>query len=122
MHIPVVVGVIIAIILLVTFSGWFYHLSSGWSQILVDDAYFKYRIFAATALSGLVVTATFFGLAYAIDCPAGDDGGAFKGMNCQQYLKIKTSAEEVLSQKNNPNKPTVLPGEEDVSGELFFGK
>lgn len=122
MHIPVVVGVLIAVILLVTFSGWFFHLSAGWGQIIVDDVYFKYRILGATVISGLIVTATFFGIAYAIECPAGETDGVTRGMNCGQYRKIRTTAEEVFSKNKNTKEKVVAPGEEELGGESFFKK
>ena len=40
---PVIVGVILALIFIVAFSGWFFHLASGWNQFVLDDIYFKFN-------------------------------------------------------------------------------
>lgn len=99
MQMPVAVGVLIAVILLIAFSGWFYHLIEGWNEYVLDDAYFWYRIGGATFFSFTIMTLTFFGMAYASECPSEHKSGLGERLNCEAYTKIKTSAEDVFKKK-----------------------
>lgn len=118
---PVVVGVLIGIILLVAFSGWFYHLAKGWQEFVLDDAFFWYRIGAATLFSITIMTMTFFGMAYAYECPdyvsaSETEGGTLSDkLNCPVFNKIKTSAEELL--KKAPEEKIEEQPEEENSLE-----
>jgi len=93
---PVIVGIVIAIIFLVAFSEWFYNLVSGWKEFVLDDVFFKYRIAGISLLSFLVMGGTFYGMALVNECPEGNREGLFANLNCEQYSSIKASAEEVL--------------------------
>lgn len=104
MQMPVIVGVVIAVILLISFSGWFYHLVEGWNDFVLDDVYFWYRIMGATALSFTIMSLTFFGLAYASECPSENKTALAAHLNCEAYTKLTTNAEEVFK-KNKPVEP-----------------
>ena len=100
MQMPVAVGVIVAVIFLIAFSGWFYHLASGWSEYVIDDAFFKYRIIFASVISILIISGTFFGMAYAYECPNEEREGVFASLNCAEYRNIKVGAEALLKKTN----------------------
>ncbi|KKT37983.1 MAG: hypothetical protein UW62_C0030G0006 [Candidatus Collierbacteria bacterium GW2011_GWB1_44_35] len=120
MEMPVIVGVILALIFIVAFSGWFFHLASGWNQFVLDDIYFKYRIFAATFLSISVITATFIGMAYAFECPNEEREGIFASLNCADYRNIKTGTESLFKRSvvKQEELQIVLPVEDE--GEFIF--
>lgn len=119
MQMPVIVGVIVAAIFLIAFSGWFYHLASGWNEFVLDDVYFKYRILAASLLSITVISATFIGMAYAFECPNEDRQGLFSSLNCADYRNIKTGAESLFKREvvKQQEQQVVLPEEE---GKFIF--
>lgn len=96
---PVVVGVIVSLIILISFSGWFYHLVEGWHEYVIDDVYFWYRIAGATVLSFTIMTLTFLTLAYASECPGEKKSGLSEHLNCIAYSKIVISAEDVFKKK-----------------------
>ena len=96
---PVIVGVIVAVILLISFSGWFYHLVEGWNEIVLDDVYFWYRIAGATFFSIVIMSVTFLGLAYTNECPNENKTALAAHLNCEAYASIKTSAEGVFKSK-----------------------
>lgn len=97
---PVAVGIILAIIFLVAFSEWFYHLAVGWREIVIDDVYFNYRIIGVSLFSMLVIGSTFLGMAYVTECPNEKREGVFAKLRCEEYLKIKAGTEKIFSEKN----------------------
>lgn len=99
---PVIVGILVAIIFLVAFSEWFYNLVTGWREFVLDDVYFRYRIAGVSLLSILVMGGTFYGMALVNECPNEERTGLFAGLNCEQYQKIKASTEKMLV-KAEPN-------------------
>lgn len=100
MQMPVIVGVILAIMALVTFSGWFYEYATGVRELVLDDRFFNYRIAATTVVSMLFMVAVFFAIATINECPNQVRGGIFAGLKCESYLKIKASANELFQPKN----------------------
>lgn len=116
---PVIVGVILAVIFIVAFSGWFFHLASGLNALVLDDIYFKYRIFAASLLSIAVITATFIGMAYALECPNEKREGLFDALNCADYRNIKTGTESLFKKKTvkQEEQQVVAPADE---GKFIF--
>lgn len=93
---PVIVGIVVAIIFLVAFSQWFYHLIAGWREFVLDDIYFRYRIAGISALSILIMSGTFFGMAYFNECPNEDRVGIFAKMNCSAYTKIMAETDSIM--------------------------
>lgn len=93
---PVIVGVVVAIIFLVAFSGWFYHLIIGWKGYVLDDILVKYRIAGVSLLSFLVMGGTFYGIALINECPNEEREGVFAGLKCEEYNKIKVNAEKLF--------------------------
>ena len=90
MEMPVIVGVVLAIIFLIVFSEWFYHTFVGWREVVIDDRLYKLRIFGASLFSMFVIFASFMGMAYVTKCPNETREGAFERLNCDEYKKIKT--------------------------------
>ena len=105
---PVVVGVIVALVFIISFSGWFYNLIAGWGEFVLDDAFFKYRIISACLISLVLVTGTFLGLAYAYECPNEEREGIFASLNCDDFRRIKASAESTFRKET-----VAVPKEED---------
>lgn len=100
MQMPVVVGVLMAVMALVTFSGWFYGYSTGMHELVLDDRFFNYRIALATISSIAFMVAMFWVIATVNECPNQTREGLFAGLKCDGYLKIKTSADNLFQPKN----------------------
>src|SRR5258706_7240701 len=98
----VVVGVIVAIIFLVAFSEWFYHIVQGWKEIVLDDVYFGYRIIGVTLFSFFVIGVTFFGMALVNECPNKPEEGPFANLRCDEYLKIKAGTDQLFFSSKKP--------------------
>ena len=106
---PVLVGLILSVILLISFSGWFYHLVNALDQFVLDDYFFWYRIGTASAFSMMIMTLTFFGMAYVSECPELEKNVATplaSKLNCPTYNRIKTNAEEFFK-KRSPSVPNL---------------
>lgn len=102
MQMPIVVGIILAIMGLVTFSGWFYQYASGMGELVLDDNLFGYRIAAATVMSIVFMVAVFWVIALVNECPNQTREGIFSGLKCDSYLKIKASADQLFKPNNQP--------------------
>lgn len=98
MQMPVAVGIIVAIIFLVAFSEWFYHLVVGLKGFVLDDVFFRYRIIGISLLSFLVMGGTFYGMALTNECKNEVREGIFANLNCEEYNKILVGSEEILLQ------------------------
>lgn len=96
MQMPVIVGIIVAVVFLVAFSEWFYHLISGWKEYVLDDVFFRYRIAGMSLLSIAIMSGTFYGMALINECPNETREGIFAKLDCEEYQKIKVGAEELL--------------------------
>lgn len=99
MQMPVLVGIIVSIIFLVSFSGWFYHLAEGWGEIVIDDVYFRYRMLGASLLSFVVIVSTFFGMAIVTECPNKEREGVFENLRCEEYLQLKAGTDKIFGVK-----------------------
>ncbi len=99
MQMPVIVGIILALIFLIAFSEWFYHLVQGWGEIVVDDVYFKYRVVGTTLLTIAIISVTFFGMALINECPNEEREGLMAGLRCEEYLKIKAGTDKIFASK-----------------------
>ncbi|MEK7525245.1 MAG: hypothetical protein AAB548_02640 [Patescibacteria group bacterium] len=100
MQMPVIVGVIIAVMFLVTFSGWFYNYALGMVELVLDDKFFSYRIVAASLVSAVFFGLVFFVISIVNQCPNQERVGLFAGLKCEQYLKLKASADNLFQPKN----------------------
>ena len=94
MQMPVIVGIIVALVFLVAFSGWFYNVVSGWGNIIIDDALFYYRIAGASLISILV----FVGVGVVTECknPPDERVGVFASISCKEYSAIRTATKDNL--------------------------
>jgi len=107
MQMPVAIGVLIAVMALVTFSGWFYGYATGMRELVLDDKFFNYRIAFATLSSILFMVAMFWVIATVNECPNQTNriGGqtrdeVFAGLKCDGYLRIKASADNLFQPKD----------------------
>lgn len=103
MQMPVAVGVIVAIIFLVAFSEWFYHMVKGWGELVIDDVYFYYRIAGVSLFSFVIISSTFFAMALINECPNEEREGVFARLQCEEYMKIKSGAESFFASNENTN-------------------
>lgn len=101
MQMPVIVGIVVAIIFLVAFSEWFYHMITGWKEIVLDDVYFHYRIAGLTLISILIMSGVFYGMAMVTECPNEVREGVFAKMNCKAYSDIVAGTENVMMRVEN---------------------
>lgn len=92
MQMPVAVGVLVAIIFMISFSEWFYHTFISWKEVIIDDRLFKLRVFGATLLSLFIISLSFVGAAYVSKCPLTEREGVFERLNCEEYQRIKIKA------------------------------
>ncbi len=104
MQMPVIVGIMLAIIFLVAFSEWFYHLVEGWGGIIIDDRYFRYRIAGVSMLSMIIISSTFWGMALITECPNQVREGVFARLRCDEYLKIKAGTEKIFNDDSKTQK------------------
>ena len=98
MQMPVIVGVILAIVFMIVFSEWFYHTFVGWKEVVIDDQLFGLRIAGAAIFSMLILFGTFMGMAYVTKCPNEEREGVFEKLNCEEYQKIKLGASMMLGE------------------------
>lgn len=99
MQMPVIVGVVLAIIFLIVFSEWFYHNFLGWKEVIVDDQFFSIRIVGATIVSMMIFFVSFFGAAYVTKCPSEERSGIFEKLNCTEYNKIKIQVGSIFGKQ-----------------------
>lgn len=87
----VVVGVIIAVMFLVSFTEWFYHLALGLNEAVVRDVFWAYRIGTWVVGGLLFMGAVFWVLALNTECPLleKDKPGIFKYMDCDVYWQVR---------------------------------
>jgi hypothetical protein len=104
MQMPVIVGIVVAIIFLVAFSEWFYHIAAGLDAFVLDDVYFRYRIVGVSLLSMLVMSGTFYGMALVNECPNEVREGLFAKLNCEEYSKIMVGVDKALMVVEKPTK------------------
>ena len=100
MQMPVAVGVIIVVMFLVTFSGWFYNYALGMQELVLDDRYFTYRIAVASLASAVFFVLVFFAISVVNQCPNEERAGIFSGLKCESYLKLKANADSLFQPKN----------------------
>jgi hypothetical protein len=96
MEMPVVVGLILAVIFMVSFSGWFYNLVSGAKQLVLDDEFFGYRIFATTAASLVFMVIVFMGIATVNECKNEKREGVFASLKCEEYQDLRSSTKNLF--------------------------
>lgn len=100
MQMPVVVGIILAIMFLVTLSGWFYNYAVGMREVVLDDKFFSLRIVGASFISIVFFVGSFYVISIVNQCPNEQREGVFAGLNCEGYLKLQTSANLIFKPNN----------------------
>lgn len=99
MSMPVIVGLLLTVMFLISFSQWFYSLFKGWREIIIDDMFLIYRIVGATILSVGIMFAGFWIIATVNECKEieVEREGIFKQLNCKEYWEIRTGAKGLFS-------------------------
>lgn len=100
MEMPVLVGVVLAIVLLISFSEWFYALVGGLKGLVLDDALYTYRIIGVSLMSIIFMVGIFWIIATINECPNEEKEGIFAGIKCEEYLSIKAATEGFFQTKN----------------------
>ena len=100
MQMPVAVGIILSVMFLVTLSGWFYNFATGMREVVLDDKFFNLRILMASFISVAFFVGVFFIISVVNECPNEKREGIFAGLNCGEYLKLKTSANLIFKPNN----------------------
>ena len=103
MELPVTVGVILALVLLVGISEWFFGVATGLSELVLDDRFFSYRIVGASVVSIFLMVGMFVVIATVNECPNEEREGIFAGISCDKYLEFKASTERLFQ----PNDKTI---------------
>jgi len=100
MQMPVLVGVILVVMVLIVFSGWFYHLVQGVREVVLDDVFFNYRVLGVSLVSIFIMMMAFVGIATINECEEreGEEGreGMFASLKCEEYLSLKASTDELF--------------------------
>jgi len=99
MSMPVVVGLLLTVMFVISFSQWFYNLFKGWREVIIDDMFLIYRVVGATILSIGIMFAGFWVIATVNECKEieVEREGIFKQLNCKEYWEIRTGAESLFS-------------------------
>ncbi len=86
----IILGVLVALMFLVSFTEWFYHIVVGLDIVLIRDLYTAYRA-SGWVVGGLAFMAgIFWMLATVNECPGeGPKVGIFKYLNCGPYLQAR---------------------------------
>lgn len=90
----VLVGVMISLMFLVSFSEWFYHLTAGIDEVLVKDIYMYYRLSLWVGASILFMVIVFWIIAMVQECPTlSERQGVFRYLNCNAYWQVRGKVE-----------------------------
>lgn len=96
MEMPVVVGLLLALMFVVSFSSWFYNLVSGAKRLVLDDEFFGYRIAGTTIASLVFMFIVFIGIATVSECKNEKREGIFSSLKCEEYLSVRSSTKELF--------------------------
>lgn len=99
MEMPVVVGLLLSFMFLVSFSSWFYSLVKGARQLVLDDKFFGIRIVSTTIMSIIFMVVVFFGIATVSECKNEKREGIFASLRCKEYLLLRSSAKNLFKLK-----------------------
>ncbi len=99
---PVIVGVILAIMFLTTFSSWFYNFAKGLNELVLDDVFYTYRIIGASMLTIVLMVGSFYVISLINECPKQERAGIFAGLSCENYLQLKAGTDLLFQPKNEP--------------------
>lgn len=93
MNWTVVVGIIIAIMFLTSFTEWFYHLIAGTNALIAEDSFVGYSIFRFGLSGMLFIVGMFWILAMFYECPTPEEDreGVFVYMDCSLYRWVNNS-------------------------------
>lgn len=96
MEMPVMVGLLLALMFLVSFSSWFYNLVSGTRQLVLDDEFFGWRIAGTTIASLAFMVVMFIGIATVSECKNEKREGIFSSLRCEEYQVLRSSFESLF--------------------------
>lgn len=93
MNMPLWVGIILLLVALVVFSGWFFNLAGGLRELVLDDQFFGLRIVMASVFSFVLFIGSFWVIATVNECKSLNPEGIFASLNCEEYNKLSTGLE-----------------------------
>mgnify|MGYP001559088882 FL=1 len=87
----IVVGVILSLMFLVSFTEWFYHIAAGVNEVIPSGALFYPSLIRMVVFSVLFIGIVLLVLSLAYECPKGDDEreGFFAYLDCTLYWQIR---------------------------------
>lgn len=93
MNWTVVVGVIIAIMFLTSFTEWFYHIVAGANALVINDSFAGYNIFKLGMSGMMFMVGMVWVLAMFYECPTPEEEreGVFVYMDCTLYSWVKST-------------------------------
>jgi hypothetical protein len=91
MKMPIVVGLLLSLMFLVSFSSWFYSLVSGAKSLVLDDEFFGLRIAGTTIASFVFMVVVFIGIATVSECKNEKREGIFSSLKCDEYQVLRSS-------------------------------
>ena len=104
---PLWVGIILTLVALVVFSGWFFNLAEGLRELVLDDQFFGLRIVAASLFSFVLFIGSFWMIATVNECKNIDHEGIFASLNCEEYNKLSTGLEGFFDKTNQESDQTL---------------
>lgn len=106
----IIVGVILALMFLVAFSEWFFHLATGVNELIPSGFNYYFRLAKWIGGAALLMTMVFVSLSVVYECPKGGDReGLFALIDCTAYWEVRgrmvgvsgsTLEQEVLDSRN----------------------
>lgn len=84
-----IVGVILAVVFLVSFSEWFYHLVKGANELIPSGYGFYFNVFKFMAGGLSFMAVVFWSLSMVYECPKPNREGIFEYMDCRVYYQAK---------------------------------
>ena len=89
----IIVGIILSITFLVSFSEWFYHLVVGVNELIPYGYGFYFNIFKFSAGGLSFMALVFWTLSMVYECPKPNREGIFEYMDCRVYYQAKARSQ-----------------------------
>lgn len=97
----IALGVILALVFLVSFTEWFYHLIVGVNQLIPSGYGFYFNVAKFTAGGVSFMAMVFWSLSMVYECPKETREGIFTYLDCTVYDKM--AARTGLATQQFPN-------------------
>lgn len=86
----IILGVLVALMFLVSFTEWFYHIVTSLNVVVIQDIYAVYRASGWVVGALAFMAGVFWVLATVNECPREEPkAGVFQYLNCGPYLEAR---------------------------------